>query len=214
MIPVAAFGQLADRAHRSIGDGTIVAQDSQRVEFCLERDILGGTTSGVQDLHPRDWGSPQSLVGYRCLEQSGELIRERREPPPGRGVGDKRCPAFQQFDSVHCRRLRLVAHQLLDVLERVSIQPVRAEHALGESSQSLGALLVAQRRLLSRRGGDQNRMLHKPRIAREYDTNAILSLTHGGLREPSLPGPRGNGRWGRESEAEREQPGGGGTWRV
>ena len=81
----------------------------------------------------------------------------------------------QQLDSVHRRSLRLVARQLLDVLERLPIQPVRAEHALGESPSSLGALLVAQRWLLSGRGGTQNRVLHDPRVAPEHDQNLIVS---------------------------------------
>lgn len=68
-------------------------------------------------------------------------------------------------------RLRLVGRQLLDVLERVSIQPAWAEHALDEPPPPLSTLLIAQRRLLGGRGGDHNRMLHDPRVAPEHDQN-------------------------------------------
>jgi hypothetical protein len=77
--------------------------------------------------------------------------------------------ALQQLDSVHCCRLRLVSRQLLDVLERISIQPVRAEHALDESPPPLSTILIAQRRLLGGGSGSQNRMLHGPRVAPEHD---------------------------------------------
>lgn len=39
VIPVAMFGQLADCAHRGVGDGAIVAQDPEPVKLNLERDI-------------------------------------------------------------------------------------------------------------------------------------------------------------------------------
>src|ERR1700684_1690641 len=71
-------------------------------------------------------------------------------------------------------RLGLVARQLLDVLERVSIQPIRAEHSLSEPPQALSALCIAQRRDLGGRGGAQNRMFHDPRVAPEHDQNLIV----------------------------------------
>ena len=52
-------------------------------------------------------------------------------------------------------RLRLPARQLLDVLERIPIQPVRTEHALDEPPP-LSTLLIAQCRLLGGRSGGQN----------------------------------------------------------
>jgi hypothetical protein len=56
-------------------------------------------------------------------------------------------------------RLPLGVGQLLDVFERVAIQPVRPTQPLGEKPQPLGALLVAQRRLLRGRDRAQGRML-------------------------------------------------------
>jgi hypothetical protein len=41
VVSVAALGQLADRAHRGVGHGAIVAQDPQRTELGLERNVLG-----------------------------------------------------------------------------------------------------------------------------------------------------------------------------
>jgi hypothetical protein len=52
---------------------------------------------------------------------------------PHRSVGDG---AIVAQDSQPC--------QLLDVLERVPIQHIRAEHALSEASQALSALLIAR----------------------------------------------------------------------
>jgi hypothetical protein len=36
VVPVAALGQVTDRAHRRVSDGSIVAQDPEPVELCLD----------------------------------------------------------------------------------------------------------------------------------------------------------------------------------
>ena len=83
-------------------------------------------------------------------------------------------------------RLRLVARQLLDVLKRVPIQPIRAEHALSEPPQALGTLCIAQRGDLGGRGGAQNRMFHDPWVAPERDENRIGERMLGVVRRVAL----------------------------
>ena len=52
--------------------------------------------------------------------------------------------AFQQLrPAFTAGRLRFVVRQLLDVLERVPIKPIRAKHSLDESPAPFETLLVA-----------------------------------------------------------------------
>lgn len=98
---------------------------------------------------------------------------------------DERRIAFQQIDGIHRRSLGLVARQLLDVLERIPIKPARAKHALGEPPPALGALFVAQRRLLSRRGGAQNRMPHDSKSSARMRREPIGRRVLGVARRPT-----------------------------
>ncbi len=47
VVAVATLGQLAEGAHRGVGDGAIVAQDSQRVELGLQCEVLGGASRRI-----------------------------------------------------------------------------------------------------------------------------------------------------------------------
>jgi hypothetical protein len=49
---------------------------------------------------------------------------------------------------------------LLDPLERVAIEPLRAAQPLGEQPQPLGALLISQQRLLGGREGARGGTLY------------------------------------------------------
>ncbi len=40
VVPVAALGQVTDCAHRRVSDGSIVAQDPEPVELCLDCGVL------------------------------------------------------------------------------------------------------------------------------------------------------------------------------
>jgi hypothetical protein len=65
-----------ERVHRGVGHRAIVANDPQRVELGLERDVLGAAARGVEDLHPHDRGDPQPVVDDRCLKEGAELAGE------------------------------------------------------------------------------------------------------------------------------------------
>ena len=51
VVAVSTRCEPAECAHRRIRDRSIVAQDSQRVEFALKRRILRARACGVEDLH-------------------------------------------------------------------------------------------------------------------------------------------------------------------
>jgi hypothetical protein len=109
--------------------GAIAAQDPQRVEICLELDVLAAAASRVEDLHAHDWRDPHPIVVSRHPDERRQIPAERREPPPRRGVYDERRVVAQQLDGIHCW-LGVFAGQPLDVLERAAIQPIRAEDTL------------------------------------------------------------------------------------
>lgn len=77
VVAVTAFSQLADSAHRGICDGAIVVQDSQRIEICLEFDVLTAAASGVEDLHAYDRRDPHSIVVPRCTDEPSQITAER-----------------------------------------------------------------------------------------------------------------------------------------
>lgn len=97
----------------------------------------------------RSW--PERAPSHSILDHHARLglTGEQLDAPPRRRVGDERRVRAQQI--VLARSLPrglLVVWQLLDPLERVAIQPVRAAQTLGEQREALDALLVVERRLL------------------------------------------------------------------
>lgn len=142
VVSVVAFGQLADSAHRGIGDGAIAAQNPQRIEISLKLDVLGAAARGVEDLHAHDWRDPRPIVVSRRPDECRQIPAERREPPPRRGVYDERRVATQELDGIYCW-LGVFAGQLLDVLERVAIQTIRAEDTLHQPPYTPGPLIIA-----------------------------------------------------------------------
>ena len=97
VVPVAALGEFAERPHRGVRDAAVVAQDPQGVELEFQRDVFGAAAGGVEDLHPHDRRDPEAISEDRFLNERAKITWQRRHPPPGGCVGDKRCVPAQQL---------------------------------------------------------------------------------------------------------------------
>jgi len=126
VVVVAACGEFAEGTHDRVRYGAIVAQDPQRVELGLEREMFGAGASGVENLHPHDRRDPQPVVADGLLEHRAELAWQRECPPPRGCVRDERRVAAEQVNRLHAGGLLEVAGELLDLRQRAAIEPVWA----------------------------------------------------------------------------------------
>lgn len=74
VIAGAALGELGQGAHRGVGDGAVIANDAQRVQFGFQRDVLRACARRLQDLHPDDRGDPQPIATDRVLHKRGKVV--------------------------------------------------------------------------------------------------------------------------------------------
>jgi hypothetical protein len=153
----ARSSQRRRRHDRCEGSGTHQALSRlRRTRRCCE--LSRGSPSGRS-------ANPQPVIAHRLLTSpaSSAGTDENRHHADVSAINGASSSSSSTASTAG--RLGLVVRQLLDVLERVPIQPVRA-HALGEPPPPLGALLVTQRRLLSRRCSAQKENASRvPRVA-------------------------------------------------
>jgi len=142
VVAVAVCGEFAEGTHGRVRYGAIVAQDPQRVELGLEREMFGAGASGVENLHPHDRRDPEPVVTDGLLEHRAELAWQRERPPPRRRVRDERRAAAEQLNGIHAGWLLEVAGELLDLRQRGAIEPVWAAQTLREEPQPPGAFLI------------------------------------------------------------------------
>ena len=129
VVAVTACGELAEGTHGRVRHGAIVAQDPQRVELDLQREMFGAGTSGVENFHPHDRRDPEPVVANGLLQHRAKLAWQREYPPPRGCVRNERRVATKEFNGVHAGGLLEIAGELLDLRQRAAIEPVRAADA-------------------------------------------------------------------------------------
>src|ERR1019366_1185585 len=158
VVAVASLREFAERSHRSIGSSSVIAEHSQCRKLRVECYVLRARPCRVEDLHPDYRGDQHPVAANRLSDERGELAGQSKHAPPGRGVDDEQSVAAQQLRSVHA--LQMVVFVLLELRERLTVEPIRIEDELSKLRQPGRPFLVGHVPALSHQGDVRPRLLH------------------------------------------------------